>query len=315
MSLPAEPAELRRPVRSALLADLHRFLSARIDRLEWGDAQRIGRALGRLAWRLSARDRARALEHIGLAFPELDTAERIRLGRAAFAHLGTMLGETLWLAERGPSEVDRRVEVRGWPQVEAARAGGRPILVLTGHCGNWELLAATLNGRGLRLAVVARELHEPGFQEALLAFRARFGSRTILRGTPGAARELLRTLRSGGALGMLIDQDTRVDGVWVEFFGRPAWTPAGAADIASRFSASVLPAFIERRADGSHLATIGAPLELPADPVAATQAMTAAIDSQIRRVPEQWVWMHRRWRRRPDTGSSGPMRTASAPPP
>jgi len=312
MLRPAEPAEPRRPVRSALLADLHRFLSTRIDRLEWGDAQRIGRALGRLAWTISPRDRTRSLEHLGIAFPALELAERTHLGRAAFAHFGTMLGETLWLAERGPDEVERRVELRGWQEIESARAAGRPILVLTGHCGNWELLAAALNCRGLRMAVVARELHEPGFQEALLAFRARFGSRTILRGTPGAARELLRTLRSGGALGMLIDQDTRVDGVWVEFFGRPAWTPAGAADIARRFSAAVLPAFIERRPDGSHLATIGAPLDLPEDPVAATQRMTAEIEAQIRRRPEQWVWMHRRWRRRPDAEPSTP---GSAPPP
>src|SRR6185436_6033974 len=109
------------------------------------------------------------------------------------------------------------------------RAAKRPIVIVTGHCGNWELLAAALNQRGLGMAVVARELDDQGLQEALLGFRARFGTRTIVRGTPGAARELLRTLRSGGALGMLIDQDTKVEGVWVDFFGRPAWTPSGAA--------------------------------------------------------------------------------------
>ncbi|HSM12604.1 MAG TPA: lysophospholipid acyltransferase family protein, partial [Thermoanaerobaculia bacterium] len=139
-------------------------------------------------------------------------------------------------------------------------------------------------------------------QASLLDLRGRFGTRTIVRGRPGAARDLLRTLRSGGALGMLIDQDTRVEGVFVEFFGRPAWTPVGAAEIAQKLGAAVHPTFIERCPDGRHRARIEPALGLPADPVAATQAMTDRIEQQIRRVPEQWVWMHRRWRRRPEDG-------------
>jgi KDO2-lipid IV(A) lauroyltransferase len=120
-------------------------------------------------------------------------------------------------------------------------------------------------------------------------------------------------VRSGGALGMLIDQDTTVDGVWVDFFGRPAWTPVGAAELAARFDAAVLPTFIERLADGSHAARVGPALELPADPVAETQRLTDAIEAQVRRVPEQWVWMHRRWRRRPANGARSQKPSASVP--
>ena len=149
------------------------------------------------------------------------------------------------------------------------------------------------------MAVVARALEESGLNELLVAFRRRFGTETLERGAPGAARRLLRVLRAGGALGMLIDQDTRVEGVWVPFFGRPAFTPVGAAKIALRQGAAVVPAFIERLADGTHLARIHPPLDLPADEVEATALMTQAIEEQIRRVPEQWVWMHRRWRRQP----------------
>lgn len=296
----AEPQRARHPRRSALLAGFERFLSLLIDRLEWADAQAFGRGLGRLGWALAGRDRRRTLDHLALALPELAAAERRRIGRASFAHFGAMLAECLWLRGRDGGEVLARVAFEGWPEIERCRAAARPLLVLTGHCGNWELLAAALNLRGLGMAVVARELDDPGLQDSLLALRARFGTRTIVRGTPGAARDLLRTLRAGGALGMLIDQDTRVEGVWVDFFGRPAWTPVGAADIAHRLGAAVVPVFIERRADGSHLARVEPALDLPADPVAATQAMTARIEAQIRRVPEQWVWMHRRWRRRPD---------------
>jgi Kdo2-lipid IVA lauroyltransferase/acyltransferase len=299
MPVATDRAHGRHPLRSALLADAREFLAARLDRLEWSDAQRLGRGFGALAWRLAGRERRRTREHLALALPELSAAAREGIGRASFAHFGAMLGECLWLTERDTAEVARRLTLEGWEEVERARAAGRPILVLTGHCGNWELLAAGLNARGLGMAVVARELDDPGQQEALLDFRARFGTRTVVRGRPGAARELLRTLRAGGALGMLIDQDTRVEGVWVSFLGRPAWTPSGAADIALRFDAAVLPTFVERLADGSHRGRIHPALDLPRDPQAATQAMSDTIETQIRRVPEQWVWMHRRWRRRP----------------
>jgi KDO2-lipid IV(A) lauroyltransferase len=224
-----------------------------------------------------------------------------------------MLAECLWIGERDGIELDRRVALEGWEHVEAGRGAGRPVLILTGHCGNWELLAATLNRRGLGMAVVARELDDPLQQESLLRFRARFGTRTIVRGRPGAARELLRAVRTGGGLGMLIDQDTRVEGVFVDFFGRPAWTPIGAADLALRFRATVLPTFIERRPDGDHRATIHPPLDLPADPAAATQAMTATIEAQVRRVPGQWVWMHRRWRRQPPDAARSAGRASAAP--
>jgi KDO2-lipid IV(A) lauroyltransferase len=106
-------------------------------------------------------------------------------------------------------------------------------------------------------------------------------------------------LRAGGSLGMLIDQDTRVEGVWVPFFGHPAFTPVGAARIALRQRAAAVPTFIERLPDGTHLARFHPPLDLPADETEATALLTRAIEDQIRRVPAQWVWMHRRWRRRP----------------
>jgi KDO2-lipid IV(A) lauroyltransferase len=227
-------------------------------------------------------------------------AERQVLARASFEHLGTMLAEAFWLRRHDAAAVERLVTFDGWQHVEAARAARRPILILTGHCGNWEILAAALNVRSLGMSVVARELEDPGLHEMLLALRSRFGTKTIVRGTPGAARALLSALRSGGALGMLIDQDTKVDGVFVPFFGVPAYTPVGAAELALRFDAAVLPTFIERLADGTHLARLEPALALPEDATVATALMTERIEAQIRRVPEQWVWLHRRWRRQPD---------------
>lgn len=292
--------ERKRRLRARLLAPLVAALAAVLGRLPRRAVQRAGVVFGALAWRFGGRDRRRTLEHLALAWPERTREERRRLARASFRHHGVTLAETLHLLHADCATVERWIpQVEGWQEVDALRTGDRPILILTGHCGNWELLAALINCRRLGMSVVARRLDQERFQELLLALRGRYGTETIERGEEGAARRLLRTFRSGGTLGMLIDQDIDADGVWVPFFGRDAHTPVGAAKLALRFDAAVVPTFIERRADGLHRAVFHPVLELPDDETAATALMTRAIEEQVRRVPEQWVWMHRRWRRRP----------------
>lgn len=318
-SLQAPPPQVTSPTRrrrsaasrrrrDALVHVLFRAITPLFSNLSWERCQRVGPGIGDLGWRVGRRDRERALAHLALAFPDLGAADRVRLGRASFRHFGTVLAECLHLRAADCTVVRRVVSASGWEHVAAARAAKRPILILTGHCGNWELLAAWLNCQGLGMAVVARALEDAFMDRALLGLRARFGTETIARGSMTAARRLLAVLRGGGALGMLIDQDTKVDGVWVPFFGHPAYTPVGAAQIALRQRAVVLPTFIERLASddpageghrGHHHIHIQPPLELPEDATAATAAMTLAIETQVRRRPEQWVWMHRRWRRQP----------------
>ena len=249
---------------------------------------------------MSRRDRRRTLEHLAIAFPDAGADELDRLARENYRHLGVTGAEALHLMRGDCAAIERYVGVEGWENVEAVRAAGRPVLILTGHCGNWELLAATINCRGLGMAVIARRANDPRLGSPLLRLRERFGTRTINRSEPGASRKLLIALRDGGALGMLIDQDTPVKGVWVPFFGRPAYTPVGAAEIALKRDAGVVPSFIARQADGRHRAVFQPALDLPPDPTEATALMTAAIESWIRRHPEQWVWMHRRWRRQPE---------------
>lgn len=278
---------------------LFRGVPAIFTHMSWQRAQRTGARIGAAAFAVSRRDRRRAVDHLAIAFPEMPPGEREALARRSFLHLGTTLAEALHLSRGDCAALARHVELAGWEHVEAARRDGRRIVILSAHCGNWELLAGALNCRGLGMAVVARALQDGVLDSMLLGFRARYGTETIQRGTQGAPRRLLAVLRGGGALGILIDQDIRDDGVWVPFFGRLAHTPVGAAEIALRQKAVVLPAFIERRDDGSHLATIHPPLALPADAVGATAAMTAAIEAQVRRRPEQWVWLPRRWRRAP----------------
>ena len=288
-----------RRLRAYATVALAAALGAVFRLLPWTAAQAAGSALGRLGWHLSRRDRRRILDHLALAFPELAAAERERLGRSSYRHLGIVAGEFLWLLRRSCRHLTPHVRVEGWEVVEGLRARGRPILFVSGHCGNWELLGAAANCRGAEVTYVARALDELPLQRFLAAFRSRFAGRTIERGGAGAAREMLQALRRRGGLAILIDQDTRVEGVWVPFFGRPAFTPVGAARLALKRDVAVVPVFDERLPDGSHLARFEPPLELPGDEVEATAMMTRAIEAQVRRVPEQWVWMHRRWRRQP----------------
>jgi KDO2-lipid IV(A) lauroyltransferase len=299
---PAEPGTRRRRWTARLeplVPHLVRGLSTFFARLSWPALERVGRGLGLLAWALSRRDRRRTLDHLALAFPELPEPARRALGRDVFRHQGMNLAECLHLLHGDCAAVARHVEVQGWEEILRARESGQPLVLVTGHCGNWELLAAALNCRGLGMAVVARALDEPRLQGLLAGLRSRYGTATIERGSDGAARQILALLRRGGVLGMLIDQDTKVDGVWVPFFGHPAFTPVGAAKIALRQGARVIPTFIERRPNGSHLIRVHPSLDLPNDPREATAVMTMAIEEQIRRHPEQWVWLHRRWRRQP----------------
>ncbi len=267
--------------------------------LPWPAVQALGRGAGSLAWRLSKTNRGRALEHLAIAFPERSAAERAAIAREAFRQQMMNAAEYFHLAGRGVAAAERHMRVEGWEHVESARAGGQPVLIVTGHCGNWELLGAVFADRRAPLSAVVRGLSEKAFEPILDRLRGAFGTRQINRGEPGAARALLEALRAGDALLMLIDQDLRTEGVFVPFFGRPAHTPSGAARLALRRGAPALPAFVERLEDGSHRARFGAPFDLPPDPVGATAVMTRAIEDQVRRRPEQWVWWHRRWRRRP----------------
>ncbi|MBZ0111147.1 MAG: lysophospholipid acyltransferase family protein [Thermoanaerobaculia bacterium] len=295
---------LWRRIRAVLLSAMVTVLGSLLSVLGWSASQSIGRTLGRLFWALSSRERRRALDHLAIAFPALAEDERQALGRHSFLHLGSNLTECLYLWRRPAEEAQRFIDVEDFAIVETARSENRPVLFLTGHCGNWELLAPVLNARGIELAAVVRGMSAERLNAHLNRFRAHFGTEIIERGAPGSARRLLGVLSRGGSLTLLIDQDIQAEGVWVPFFGRPAFTAIGAAQIAIKQKALVIPAFLERLPNGRHLARFESPLDLPPDAAEATAIMTRSIEGQIRRCPDQWVWMHRRWRRQPPTSSA-----------
>jgi KDO2-lipid IV(A) lauroyltransferase len=297
--------ERLRPLRGRVLSLLLERFADRAAASDWDTCRAFGARCGDLAWRLAGRDRKRSLDHLTLAFPDLTPATLHELGRKSFRHHGESLAELLYLGTRPLAHVLRFTDVTGWAHVEEANAARRPVVILTAHCGNWELLGGAFGARGVRLAAIARGLEDDALDAALVHARSHFGVETITRGSPGASRQILRALRPDGearALALLIDQDTPVDGVWAPFFGRLAYTPSAAWSLARRFAAVLLPAFMVRHPGGRHELIVDPPFEVAAEAEVAVAAMNRRIEAQIRAHPEQWVWMHRRWRRQPPTG-------------
>lgn len=290
----------RRP-RNWLLARAIAAVAAGVGALPVPLALALGRALGRGAHMLLARPRRLARRHVALAFPELDAEACAALVRATFAHTGESYAElALWprLRRRGYVAVDGEAHVR------AALAGGRGAVVVTGHCGNWELLAAAMADRGWPLSVVARRVTDPRFDALVRRFRSAHGMEILDRDAPHFSAAVRGALARNRLVCLLIDQDTRGAGIFVPFFGRPAHTPPGAAMIALRHRVPVLSAFIRRRAGGGHLVTVRPVTVDAADGARAriaalTARCTAEIEAAIRRAPAEWVWWHERWRRQP----------------
>lgn len=284
--------------------------------LPLGVARALGLRLGVLAYAVAGGERRKALKSLAVAFPEKSDAERQALARACFRHLGAA---ALEVACTGA--LDQGLErLVAWPEedrrvLEAALARGRGVVFVSGHVGNWELLARRVARSGFPCQSIAKETTDPRLTELVARFRARGGVRSIWRGQEGAARAMLRALRGGEILGILIDQDTKVQSVFVPFFGQLAATPRAAADLALRTGAAVVTGFCHREGQGYRLAMEEVPVPQGGDREAAavelTAALSARIEAAIRRTPEQWVWMHQRWKTRPPTAVPSPLPDAA----
>ncbi|MCH7665333.1 MAG: lysophospholipid acyltransferase family protein [Acidobacteria bacterium] len=287
----------RRRLRNLIARPLTFVLKLCVGTVSWHSAQRIGAWLGRRFWKLKKRDRTRTLAHLEIAFPALSAAEKADLGRRAAIHLGVNFAEYLHLAHRGPEAAVAHFEIRGWEHVEAARSQAKVVLIATAHCGNWELMGPVFRSKRKVLTALVRSMGEEWMENASKRFRERLGTQAIARGESGAAGQLLALRKRGGYLIALIDQDIRAQSVYVPFFGRLAHTPVGPAQLALRWSMPVVPAFCERLEDGSHRIEFSPPLPPFDSAKELTAAITRVIEGQVRKRPEQWVWVHRRWRR------------------
>ncbi len=304
-------APLRKRIKRSVRSVLIRFALRLLGLIPLGPALWLGGAVGRLGYRLAGKTRALALAHLAQAFPEKTPEERAAICRDMFVHLGrstTELASIRWFDRR----LDGYVELSPPGLLAEVMARGRGMVFVTGHVGSWELLARRIARAGVPNAVIAKSRGDKKLNELAARFRAEGGVTTLWREDPETGRAIIKTFRSGKALGLLIDQDTRVQGVFVPFFGRLAFTPRAAADFAVRFGAPVVVGTIHRKgpraSDGHRLELVemtfsSDPPDREAEVVRLTAACTAALESAIRRHPAEWVWMHERWKTPPPADS------------
>jgi len=261
-----------------------------------------GGMVGFLAFYLLPRERNRALAHLTQVFEDKDRLWIRKTARRSFIHLGKSLLEIMLMSPWRASSV---VDIKGLDNLDKAFERGRGVVYVTGHIGNWELAAYAVAAKKYPISVIAAPLEPKQVNDMIVRLREKLGVRTILRSRPGATRELIRVFKENRALAILIDQDTDVEGAFVDFLGRSAWTPTAAASMAIKFDAPVLFGCIKRNKNDRHTFTIEGPLDLiltgnrDQDIIDNTAMLTKKIEACILKTPEQWVWMHRRWRRQP----------------
>ncbi|MFO8183458.1 MAG: lysophospholipid acyltransferase family protein [Candidatus Aegiribacteria sp.] len=220
-----------------------------------------------------------------------------------YGHLIAGVLDFLRLNSRSDRDFLKEVEVRGERYMAEALSLGRGVIAVTAHYSAWELIPRSISLLGHRVGVVTRKIGRAGTAEYLDGLRSRHGTVTIDRG--GGLAKLMRTLRDNTAVGILIDQDTMgVESEFVEFLGLPARTPVGPARLALRFDIPVLTLHISREGHRRYVVEIDRPLELDeyresGGYLRLTQDLTARIEEWVIEDPEQWVWIHERWARRP----------------
>jgi Kdo2-lipid IVA lauroyltransferase/acyltransferase len=295
---------IRRELRSRAIAGALRLVSL----IPLEPAVRIGAAGGALAFHLFGKTRRLALAHLALAFPEMAEAERRAIAHRMFVHLGMSAMEVTSIRS-WDERLPEYMEVRGSEVIEAALARGKGIVFVTGHLGNWELMARRMSRQGLAICAVAKRGGDARLMGLIEAWRASGGVTTLWREDPGTARALLRVFKENKGLGILVDQDTSVQGVWVPFFGRPAYTPRAPGDLALRTGAPVIVGTSHRRGSRPGDGFVFEATEVPYDPKPAdreaeviriTASSQAVLEDAIRRYPADWVWMHERWKTRPE---------------
>jgi len=261
--------------------------------------------LAALAHRMMGRLRRVGQQNLKMAYPALNDAERRRVLRRVFRHLGWQLVEFCRMRRYTAANTKGRIRTEGLENYLAARARGKGVLVVTGHLGAWELSSFYHSLMGYPMGLVIRRLDNHRLDRFVNTIRCMHGNRVLHK--DDFARGLLTAMRAGETVGILMDTNmTPPQGVFVDFFGTEACTASGLARVALKTGAAVLPGFmVWEPSERMYVLHFGEELKFvssgdaEADIVSATAQCTKAIESWIRRYPDQWLWIHRRWKTRP----------------
>jgi KDO2-lipid IV(A) lauroyltransferase len=272
----------------------------------WSVVRWCGRLLGRLFYLFDGRHRRITLDNLAHAFPEKSDGERLAIARGVFAHFGVLAFDILKFTTLDPAKMLARVEIEGEEHVRRALEQRDGYLLCTGHFGFWETHGLVHALRFGPIGVLARPLDNPLLNDLLERVRQRTGNVVIYKS--GAIRHVLRQTRAGRGVAVLIDQHTHTpDAVTVEFFGRPAATTSSLATLSLHTGAPVIPVFSVPLPGARYRLIYEQAVEPPRDEsageiLAFTDRCTRVLESYVRRYPQLWLWMHRRWREEPTRG-------------
>jgi KDO2-lipid IV(A) lauroyltransferase len=269
----------------------------------------LGAAVGALAGRIDRRHDAIARDNLRQAYGDtLDERERERIRRRCWRHFGRITFDALAFPTLDRSALGSILKIEGLDHARTALARGKGALVFSAHYGHWEAGAYAMGLLGIPFAVIARPLDNPVLDRRLLRLRSGTGNAVIPKRR--AVRETMRALGRGSCVAILIDQDAGADGVFVPYFGQLASTTPTLALLALRTEAPILPIHARVEADGTISVLIESVIETrptadrEADVLRLTAECTAMVESWTRSTPEQWLWMHRRWKTRPTAESA-----------
>jgi KDO2-lipid IV(A) lauroyltransferase len=262
--------------------------------------------LGRLAFRLARRQRVAGLHNLRMVLPDLTDGERHRILRGCFDNLGRLLVEFTHFPDLSKGNISEIVVHEGLENYLEGLRRGRGVIFMTAHFGAWELSSFAHSVHGYPLKFVVRPIDNPRVEKLISHYRTLSGNVPIQRRS--AARDILKALRDNEAVGILFDQNTtRSEGVFADFFGIPAATTPAIATFALRTGAAVVPGFLIWDASlRRHRLRLDPPVELVQtgdlshDVIENTRKFNRILEGYVRQYPEQWLWIHRRWKTRPE---------------
>ena len=238
--------------------------------------------------------RRRAIQNLAHIFPDMPLAKRKSIATACLDNTGRSLIENYSTNDMLKRMKDNPLSGAGLEALEKARSEGRPVVLVTGHFGNYEATRAALVARGYNVGGLYRNMSNPYFNAHYVRTMQAFGGPVFPKGRKGTAG-FVRHLKSGGQLVLLIDQHAH-NGEVLDFMGQPARTAVSAAELSLRFNAELIPFYGIRKPDGLGFETrLEAPIP-PSNPLDMTQALNDNLAVHVRNKPEQWFWIHRRWR-------------------
>ena len=264
-------------------------------------------ALGFLVWCMLPKERAKVIRHLELAFGKESSPQKLnQIGRSVFQNLGKTAVDTLRIPKfkkRWPQDENLIQKDNTFCKFETALKAGKGLILLTAHIGNWELMTFCLTQAGYTGVIIGKKIYYEPFNQVLEDIRQGTGVKILYR--EESPKVILRTLKDNLLVGILPDQDVdSIEGIFVPFFGTLAYTATAPAKISLASGAPILPAFVVR--EGKRYRLISGELIWPQEDLKRDEAITQmtmrwshAVETVIRNYPEQWVWMHRRWKTRP----------------